>query len=101
MFIIQCKIKSVNIEILHCCINKSCYQRLTIIPGNRVVTCQHCGIAIRADKGVKEFQCIITIDKGNQLLLPLDVLENFFGKSVVIKVVFGRRRCFEGKTDFP
>ena len=67
MFIIQCrKINSVNIEILHCCINNSCFQRLTIIPGNRVVTCQHCGITIWTDKVVKKFQCVITIDEENQ-----------------------------------
>ena len=48
-----------------------------------VVTCQYCGITIRADKVVNKFQCIITIDEENQLLLPLDVLENLFGKSVV------------------
>lgn len=72
------EISSVNIEILHCCVNKTCLQIVTTIPGKRVVSCQHCKNTMRADKVVKKFHCTIVVGEGQSLMLPLDVLESFF-----------------------
>ena len=68
---------NVVVEIFPGCTNSQCGKSVTIIPGNKLVTCMHCNRTMRADKFCCTFNCILSFSEV-ALVLPLNIISAYF-----------------------
>ena len=71
--------KSVDIDFVDIC--TKCENPITIIPGKRIITCNHCSTSIRADRCAKRFNMELLLDDA-KLTVPENVISSFLGEDV-------------------
>lgn len=71
--------KSVSIDFVDIC--TKCENAITVIPGKRIISCDHCRTSMRADRCVKRFDMELILED-KKLTVPEDVISSFLGKNV-------------------
>ena len=71
--------KSVSIDFVDIC--TKCENAITVIPGKRIISCDHCSTSMRADKWFKRFDMELVLED-KKLTVPEDVISSYLGKDV-------------------
>ena len=79
------EILNANVDIFPACSSASCKQKVTIVPGERIVRCTSCNRQMKPTSCLCTFECNLEFDDDVSLSLPLEVLESFLEEDILSK----------------
>lgn len=64
------------------CSSKTCGRKVSIVPGARLVQCDHCSRKMKPTSCIMKLECVVEFDE-LKVNLPIDVLTKFFGEETI------------------